>query len=311
MRSNVNAALLAALLATAGVFMLPAQGGGSYVEGVVTTGTSLANVRPVSVGGQTPGGASAMVKLGATGGVQIEGVATEDSSTGPGSPFLVAGKDSSGVVRIPNVTPAGSALGATPRVIPLGVKDTAGNAQALRADTSGNAFEVPLDSQLATYSACGSFSPPTGPLDSVRITGSATKTVKVRAIAIVATQTTASLGTLFLTKRSSLHSGGVFVSATATPHDSSSSAATVTVGHWTTSPDLGTPAAPGNVRIFPIMIPNQTTAVSGAPGQFFFALSRTDQPIVLRGASQELDVGFNGVTYAGLVVNYAIEWTEE
>ena len=170
----------------------------------------------------------------------------------------------------------------------------------------------------ATYAASGTFTPPATPTDMVRITGSASKVVRLISMKIGTTNTAAGSQTFFLIKRSSNNTTGTFVNATPVPLDSTDAGATATVGHYTANPG-GLGAAVGNVNIkrvaSSVLVAGSFAGVreeSQTEMIDWNSNSNMDKLVTLRGSTQELCINFNGAAIvAGQIHTYLIIWTEE
>lgn len=141
--------------------------------------------------------------------------------------------------------------------------------------------------------------------DIFTITGSATKTIKVKKISITGTQTTAGANNIVLLKRSTANSAGTATTPAIVPHDSNSAAATAVVRAYTANPTAG--ALVGNVRATKMLVPTITGAE--APVEFTFGLEET-QSLRLRGTGEVLALNLNGQTLLGNSFDIFIEWTE-
>jgi hypothetical protein len=168
----------------------------------------------------------------------------------------------------------------------------------------------------ATYTAStATFTPAATTTDLCRITGSATKTVRVWSMTFSGTQTTAgNTAQYVLQKRSTANTGGTFVAATTTPQDSASAPATVTVGHYTANPTTGTSV--GNVRAYRVVVP--ATASLQGPITIYDLDEQSSynpqlQSVVLRGTAQELVLNGTGAAVPTGAANYQCDfvWTEE
>lgn len=152
-----------------------------------------------------------------------------------------------------------------------------------------------------TYAANGT--------DIFTITGSDTKTVRIKHISIDGTQTTLGVRTVNLIKRSSQNTGGNSVTLTSVPYDSSNPAATATVRYYTTNPTtLGT-----EVGIFhseKLIMPTNNATVEDSL-TFSTVESTNSQDITLRGSTEVLAVNMAGVTSNGNSMNIDVMWTEE
>ncbi len=160
-----------------------------------------------------------------------------------------------------------------------------------------------------TYAAAtGPFAPTLLPTDVFVITGSATKTVRVRKIVVTATQTNAGYARLAVIKRSADDTGGTSVPTTRVPLDSANAAATAAARHYTANPAVG--LAVGVVRDDKVFVATNGPIATSTPSErsvFDFS----DAPVVLRGAAEILSVSLNGVTLAGGNVNIDVEWSEQ
>lgn len=195
----------------------------------------------------------------------------------------------------------------------LTVDPTSKAARITEYDSDGVKF---LNKQ--SYSAStATFTPAATTTDFCRITGSATKTIRVWSITLSGTQTTAgNVSQYVLIKRSTANTAGTFVSATVVPHDSNNAAATVTVGHYTANPTVGSTV--GTVRGHRTLVPAPATAVFPAyVGRWEFGqpdnVNHQVQPIVLRGTTQELNVNGSGAAIPTGAATYQCDfvWTEE
>jgi hypothetical protein len=197
----------------------------------------------------------------------------------------------------------------------LTIDTTSKAARTTLYDSSGR--ELSSQSKL-TYMASSTFTPAATPSDLIKITGSATKTIRVISLYLATTNTAAGSQQYFLIKRSADDTTGTFVAATAVPLDSNNGVATATVGHYTANPG-GLGATVGTIRTVrwasPAPVPATFAGVVQDAGFDFFTNqgnSRLDQTVTLRGAAQILAVNFNGVALvAGQTHAYHVEWIEE
>jgi ABC-type transporter Mla subunit MlaD len=165
----------------------------------------------------------------------------------------------------------------------------------------------PLPYEPQTYSAAASNA--TFPLlatDVWNIIGSATKTIRITKIRLTGTTTSGSPITVSaaLIKRSALNTGGTRTVLTNVPHDNTNAAGTANVGFYTVNP-LTLGAAVGNVRAHRITFNN--TGITGGDVILDFV---TGQPLILRGASQQLCINFNATTVTGNIISVSVEWQE-
>lgn len=173
------------------------------------------------------------------------------------------------------------------------------------------------DEKVATFAASGAFTPPATPADLVFITGSATKTVRVRSMRIGTTNTAAGSQQFVLSKRSAAATGGTEVAATVIPVDSANSAGTAVVKHVTTS--ANTPGtALGNINTKRVASPAAIPATwAGIVTVADVEMLPRDgdgkiQPVVLRGVAEALAINFAGAALvSGQTHVYSVVWSEE
>lgn len=161
------------------------------------------------------------------------------------------------------------------------------------------------------YSAnINNLTPPATPTDMVTITGSATATVKVLAMELMATTTAAGTQTFFIVKRSTANTVGTSTSPTNVPHDSNDAASTAVVRSYTANPTPGVTV--GTVDAKKIFTPAVSSVTTPYLTIFDFTRDGLDQGIVLRGTSQVLALNFAGAALpAGLNLTVNIVWVEE
>jgi len=163
---------------------------------------------------------------------------------------------------------------------------------------------------VPTYSATTPFlTPYATPQDIVVIGGSGTKTIKVHSITLSSTQTTAGVNSWYLNKLSTADSGGTSTALTKIPNDSAYAAATATALYYTAAPTPGTIIG----AVSSSSVGTNSPATVGAIAEVdLFTDQYNGQPIVLRGAAQQLALNFNGAAVpTGLSISVNIIWTEE
>jgi hypothetical protein len=143
--------------------------------------------------------------------------------------------------------------------------------------------------------------------DIFTITGSATKTIKIKHLSIDGTQTTASNLNVQLVKRSTANTGGTSTTLTVASYDSTNAAATAVVRSYTANPTVGTLV--GIIHAEKLFTPTTTTV--GDELSFPSKASENAQDITLRGTSEVLAINLNGATVGGSSFNIDITWTEE
>ncbi len=187
----------------------------------------------------------------------------------------------------------------------------------ITAASGAEAIEV-LDSGQQFYRASANFIPTaTAGVVLFSITGSATKTVRIRRITVGGVSTAVSGSIFQLLRTSVLGAGGTTVSPTVGKLDVNSAAATAVVSHYTTTLKATGTAVGGplttryvgtNVVTTPATVYTDSNVVmfpeGGAP---------IGQAIVLRGTSDILEC--QNVTPAnlgaGTVLSYTVEWIED
>lgn len=143
--------------------------------------------------------------------------------------------------------------------------------------------------------------------DFFSITGSASKTIKVKRIELSFTSniTLGASQTLEvqLAKRSTANSSGTSTTPTVVPHDSSDAAGTAVVRAYTANPTLGTLVGILRALKFTSNSVNTTNPVLKVVWEF-------ERPVVLRGTSEVLAVNLNGNSLTSDDNAMSIEWSE-
>jgi hypothetical protein len=204
---------------------------------------------------------------------------------------------------------------------PIVVRDGNNAAASVGAfqDAAGvNYSAVSLDNTLPTYRASANFTPTaTGAVTVISVTGSATKTIRIKRILIGGVSTALGTSVLQLQRTSALGAGGTTVSPTVSKLDTGSAAATAVVSHYTsTLKAAGTGVGgPINTQLISLgTVTTPTVALAGVPQPLFPEFGAPiGQAIVLRGTSDFLEI--QNVTPAnlgaGTVMTYMVEWTED
>jgi hypothetical protein len=170
-----------------------------------------------------------------------------------------------------------------------------------------------------TYATANTFTPVATATDLIRITGSATKTVRIISIYLATTTSTAGglSVELFLIKRGQDNQGGTFVPSASCPLDSNDAAATAVCGHYTANPGLGASYGTYNrVRwATPVAVPTSFGAVQEDAGRELIpwnANTHLDKLLTLRGVNEIFVVNYNGAALnAGQTHAYRVTWIEE
>lgn len=185
---------------------------------------------------------------------------------------------------------------------------TTGNVSPLQISNNGQLITEQRNPTIATYTASiGSLALAAAATDIFTITGSATKTVKVKRVLISATQTTAGSVLFVLLKRSTANTVGTSTAPTVVSHDTTNPAGTATVLAYTANPTIGTLV--GNM--FQKKVLTETVASASDFQGWDLQLEPQIQPVVLRGIAQVFAINLNGATVAGGNAAITITWTEE
>lgn len=156
-----------------------------------------------------------------------------------------------------------------------------------------------------TYSTTIQRAPALGQTNFCQLSGSATKTIRLRRVLLSGTGTVVQSEVIGIVKYSTAFTGGG-VAMTTVAYDSQSSAATAGAEAWSTSPTAGTLVG---ALLDPFFTWNNATTGVGVPlvvqfGQFGSAA-------VLRGVAQSITVNMNGQPGTGASLSCTFEWTEE
>lgn len=161
---------------------------------------------------------------------------------------------------------------------------------------------------IPTYSASIAGLANTGTGDLYCISGSATKTVKVKGIRVSAIATAAITISASIVKRNTAASGGTSTTPTIVPSDSLNAAGTAVVRAYTVSPTPG--ALVGQIRSEKLSVGTQGSNNNSDTALFQFSVY-WDQPQVLRGVAESLCVTAPIAAGAGASFDIDHEHTEE
>jgi hypothetical protein len=168
---------------------------------------------------------------------------------------------------------------------------------------------VSADGAKATYRYAGTFTPAATPTDMIVITGSASKTGRVKRIALGGIATTAGSMPVTLIRRSVINTGGTSAAVTSGgKHDVNDATATVIPAIYSANASgLGTSA--GNLGQGRLWLPLST----GQPFPLVWDFStRQDKALILRGTTDFIAINGNGATVpAGGAIDYEIEIEED
>lgn len=195
----------------------------------------------------------------------------------------------------------------------LGIAALAAQAQVPGVNSTLNSvFTLAYDNSTMkpTYSASAGFYPTgTTATDVCSLSGSATKTIKVRRVLITAMATTAASDPIAVLRRSTASvSGTAAIIPVPVAYDSNNSAATAFADLYIANPTLGTLV--GVLADPYFSIGNLTTggAMNPTPQVIFGQLG---SPVVLRGVLETVAVNLNSGSYSGIQMSCTFEWTEE
>ena len=203
----------------------------------------------------------------------------------------------------------------------ISVRDGNNAAQTVASfdDLAGNkASAISLDTGRQVFKASANFTPQaTGAVTMITITGSATRTVRIKRILIGGVSTALGTSVFQLQRVSALGAGGTLVAPTVSKLDINSAGATAVVNHFTTTLKAAGVAVGGPMSTQLISLGTVTTptvALAGVPQPMFPEFGAPiGQAIVLRGVADILEI--QNVTPAnlgaGTVLTYAIEFEED
>ena len=200
----------------------------------------------------------------------------------------------------------------------LAIKDATGTNQnvPVHVDDDGNLIPVhSTDGSVATYRAGKVTATPVAtPTAWLRIKGSATKTVRIRKIAVSGIATSAGNMEIVVDKNSTTgtdNGSTVWTAQTLAPLDSENDAASAVVEVLTGANQDALGTSLGKLAAGRVCVSADGSGVYVAPFELDFGTGG-QQAIVLRGATQNVTVGFNGdAVPSGGKLDFFVEWTEE
>lgn len=172
---------------------------------------------------------------------------------------------------------------------------------------------VKQDSSLVDSYTAGSlaFTPVATPTDIVLITGSASKTVRIKRLTLQGVATAAGNMPIQLIRRSTPYTtsgSAVLTALTAAAKDINNPAVTATVQTVGTANFTSVGTAVATVATGRVQMAASGTGVAFVPLLFDF----TDDAVVLRGTSDILAINCNGAAVpSGGVIDFFIEWEED
>jgi hypothetical protein len=169
------------------------------------------------------------------------------------------------------------------------------------------------EGRIPTYSAAtANFAANAAAQDILAIFGSATKTVRLKRIALSGRASAAGQLDVTLVKRSSAASSSTSAALTAVPHDSViDAAATAQIVTYSSSGTTGAIQAIGMMRAQQANVSQAGSGGAAIPVEWHFG-DVNDQSAVLRSTSEFFALSLPGSTApAGIVLNLFAEWSEE
>jgi len=206
--------------------------------------------------------------------------------------------------------------------LPVTILDGNSASKSMGAFQDASSVNFPaytLDTTMPHYRASANFTPAaTSALTVIKLTGSASKTVRVTRVAVGGVSTALSTSVFKLIRVSAIGAGGTLVSPTIAKLDTGAGAATAVASHYTTAANAADTTAEGPLLHSNVFTSTVTTpTVAYIEQQVLFpekaASALGGQCIVLRGTSQILAVTNVAPANlaAGTVLNYTIEWRED
>lgn len=204
---------------------------------------------------------------------------------------------------------------------PVSILDANSATKSMGAFQDASSVNYPamsLDTTIPTYRVSANFTPTaTGAVTVITVTGSASKTIRIRRIFMGGVSTAVSNSVWQLQRTSALGAGGTLVAPTVAKLDTSAASATAVVNHWTSTLKaagvaVGGPLATRSIGTNVVTTPATAWIEPFAP-MFPEVGAPVGQSIVLRGTAEILEV--QNVTPAnlgaGTVLSYLVEWTED
>jgi adenine deaminase len=168
-------------------------------------------------------------------------------------------------------------------------------------------LQVTTEGTVATYGvAAVGITPAATPTDIVIISGSATKTVRVKQVIVSGVATTAGSMDVSLIKRTAANTGGTSTAPSIAKFDAGDAAASAVVTQYSANASaLGAGVAIATKKL--------NLGLAGDAGVVVFDFAnRNDKPVILRGVAQGLAINFNGgAVPAGGSITYSVEFEED
>lgn len=160
--------------------------------------------------------------------------------------------------------------------------------------------------------------PPASATDTICISGSATKTIRLTQIELSGSAGTLVSLPITMVRRASLDTGGTAASTTANPantiakNDTNNATATAVPISYTAVPTIND-SSPTYLRSASLTLPvtSAGTSINKLLWTFGGVINQFAQPVVLRGLVDQVCLNFNAVSVSSGVLNGSLEWTEE
>lgn len=173
------------------------------------------------------------------------------------------------------------------------------------------AMGVTNENIRATYAyRAADITPALTATDVLALVGANGKAIRVSKIGISGSATAASLLDIYITKRTTLNSGGTFTNPTATKYDSLDPNPSATLVLYTANAaSLGTGTGLEGDKIY---LPAQATPAAEPTHWMVDYTGLEAKPPILRNANESISINFAGQAIpAGASLYLYIEWTEE
>jgi hypothetical protein len=174
-----------------------------------------------------------------------------------------------------------------------------------------------INNQQSTYTAGFiGLVPPASATDTICIAGSSTKTIAVTRIQLSGTAGTLVTLPITLVRRASVDTGGTAASTTANPanniakHDTNNGTATAVPIAYTAVPTIPD-TSPTYLQTANLTLPVTTAGTSTVPLDWRFGnIATGEQPLILRGVTQQLCLNFNTISVSSGVLTGSLTWYE-
>jgi hypothetical protein len=170
---------------------------------------------------------------------------------------------------------------------------------------------ISIPQRVATYAASVvAMTPAASATDFFTITGSATKTVRVKRVSCTGASTADGSAVVQGIRRTTADTAGTSTTPTIVKYDANDAAATAVVRAYTANPTVGSTTNGGLTRIGKLATAVLATSAAGVPLVWDFG-QMNDKEIVLRGVNDVFALNNGGVSFvAGAALSCEVVWTE-